>query len=208
MNDNFYSQHDGCGGSIALRKKGANGQESRTRLLAAAASEFARLGYHETKVSAIVSKAGLTQPSFYLYFQSKEAIFAELTGMFRSGLKALMEECEREAERGCESVTVAVRSFLARLFAQLAHHPDLTRIGFFLSEEAADMKEELAAVIARCLLSRHHGLDGESRFDVAVAADCLVGAVERLTLQQLLPGKRSAEELAGEVAQFYSVGLE
>lgn len=207
MNDNFYLQHDGCGGSIALRKKGANGQESRTRLLAAAASEFARLGYHETKISAIVSKAGLTQPSFYLYFQSKEAVFAELTDLFKSEVKELIKESEQEAEKRGESGMDPVLSFLTRLFSLLAHNPDLTRIGFFLSEEAAAVKEELAAMIERCLLSTQRNREADARVNVSVAADCIVGAVERLTLRQLLPGKFSSDDLAREIAHLYRNGV-
>ena len=44
------------------------GEESRARLLAAAAREFAQHGYHETKVSTIVADAGVSQPTFYFYF--------------------------------------------------------------------------------------------------------------------------------------------
>lgn len=53
------------------RRKGANGEQSRVQLLHIAAAEFARMGYYETKISNIVQKAKLTQPTFYLYFQSK-----------------------------------------------------------------------------------------------------------------------------------------
>ena len=86
------------GGWIALRKKGANGQESRARLLIVAANEFAKSGYHQTKISTIVSRAGLTRPSFYLYFESKEAVFKELVEKFRAELKILLEAADWRAE--------------------------------------------------------------------------------------------------------------
>ena len=60
------------------RKEGSNGAESRANLVLIAAEEFATYGYYDTKVSTIVKKAGVTQPTFYLYFGSKEAIFSEL----------------------------------------------------------------------------------------------------------------------------------
>ncbi|HKV00488.1 MAG TPA: helix-turn-helix domain-containing protein [Ktedonobacteraceae bacterium] len=48
-------------------------------------------GYHETKISTIVAEAGLTQAAFYLYFPSKEAIFAELIADLRARLRVLAD---------------------------------------------------------------------------------------------------------------------
>ncbi|MGD6897657.1 TetR/AcrR family transcriptional regulator [Bacillus infantis] len=42
-------------------------------------------------MSTIVKKARLTQPSFYLYFPSKEAIFHELIMEFQQRLSNLTE---------------------------------------------------------------------------------------------------------------------
>ena len=71
------------------RKKGASGEQSRALLLTIAAEEFAQKGYYETKISTLVQRAGLTQPTFYLYFKSKEAIFQELIDSFIKGLSDL-----------------------------------------------------------------------------------------------------------------------
>ncbi|NAP01247.1 TetR family transcriptional regulator, partial [Halomonas sp. MG34] len=73
------------------RKKGSNGERSREQLLTIAARQFANNGFFETKVSSIVKEAGLTQPTFYLYFKSKEAIFTELAAIFKERLLSLTE---------------------------------------------------------------------------------------------------------------------
>ncbi|KJD52105.1 TetR family transcriptional regulator, partial [Bacillus amyloliquefaciens] len=77
-------------------ERGRKGKESRKRLLAVAANEFANRGFHETKVSTIVKRAGLTQPSFYLYFPSKDAIYNELIDGFHANLKNLIESFRLE----------------------------------------------------------------------------------------------------------------
>src|ERR1700728_5511117 len=51
------------------------GERSRARLIEAAIEEFAANGYHGAKISDIVARAGLTQPSFYMYFVNKDAIY-------------------------------------------------------------------------------------------------------------------------------------
>lgn len=60
----------------------------RERLVSAAAEVFAASGYHASKVSDIVGRAGVAQGTFYLYFRSKEAVFLELVDRFFAGLLA------------------------------------------------------------------------------------------------------------------------
>ncbi len=39
---------------------------------------FAAKGYHGTRISDIIDAAGIARGTFYLYFESKSAIFLEL----------------------------------------------------------------------------------------------------------------------------------
>jgi len=54
----------------------------RDRLVVAALDLFAARGYHATRVSDIVQRAGVAQGTFYLYFESKEALFIHLVDAF------------------------------------------------------------------------------------------------------------------------------
>ncbi|MEJ5172210.1 MAG: TetR/AcrR family transcriptional regulator [Hydrogenothermaceae bacterium] len=51
---------------------------TKEKLLEAAKQLFSEKGYHETKISDIVSKAQVAQGTFYIYFKSKEDIFLQL----------------------------------------------------------------------------------------------------------------------------------
>ncbi|WP_127589607.1 TetR/AcrR family transcriptional regulator [Paenibacillus lautus] len=190
-----------------MRKKGANGQESRARLLIVAANEFAKSGYHQTKISTIVSRAGLTQPSFYLYFESKEAVFKELVEKFRSELKILLEDSRMESGIDEDHVTGRLQSVLTGLFAFLGKDPDLTQIGFFIGDDAVIVKSEMAAMIEQNLKAEQRDgyFDGDS--DMHIVAECLVGVIERLTSQQLLTGKRTPEDLARHVVSLFMHGI-
>ncbi|WP_422660067.1 TetR/AcrR family transcriptional regulator [Paenibacillus sp. EC2-1] len=190
-----------------MRKKGANGQESRARLLTVAASEFARSGYHKTKISTIVSRAGLTQPSFYLYFESKEAVFNELMDKFRSQLKELVIDSRLEAGISREDIPSRIRAILSNLFGFLEQDPDLTQIGFFIGEDAEEIKEELTSILAHNLRAEQAEGYFQQDLDMTIVAECLVGAIERLTLQELLSGKRTADELAHQVVNLYLFGI-
>jgi|SRR5579875_1666537 len=52
-------------------------QEKRDALLRAAVDLFARNGYDATAVSAIAERAGVSHGTVFLYFPSKEALFAD-----------------------------------------------------------------------------------------------------------------------------------
>lgn len=190
-----------------MRKKGANGQESRARLLAVAANEFARSGYHKTKVSTIVSRAGLTQPSFYLYFESKEAVFNELMVKFRYQLKELITDSRLEAGISRKDVPGRIQAVLSNLFGFLENDPDLTQIGFFIGQEAGEVKEELTFMIEQNLKAEQEDGYFHQEANMAIVAQCLVGTIERLTLQELLTGKSAPEDLARQVVKLYMFGI-
>lgn len=50
----------------------------RRELLDVALRVFSERGYHETRISDLIAAAGVARGTFYLYFESKNAIFHEL----------------------------------------------------------------------------------------------------------------------------------
>jgi AcrR family transcriptional regulator len=66
-------------------------EQRRAQLLDAAAACFTEHGYAATPVSAIVKAAGVSQGTFYLYFQSKEDVLADLRrAVFRDYERSLV----------------------------------------------------------------------------------------------------------------------
>jgi AcrR family transcriptional regulator len=54
----------------------------RAEILARARDVFAKRGYHAAKIDHIVNAAGVARGTFYLYFEDKRAVFAELVDRF------------------------------------------------------------------------------------------------------------------------------
>lgn len=52
--------------------------ERRRQILDAAKHVFAEAGYHGASIGAIIDRAEIARGTFYLYFESKEAVFAAL----------------------------------------------------------------------------------------------------------------------------------
>lgn len=85
------------------------GHERRSEILAAARRVFERLGYLETRVADIVKEAKVAQGTFYTYFDSKEAVFAELAQL---NTEAMLDTLK--AERATGSPRERVRHGLQR----------------------------------------------------------------------------------------------
>ncbi|WP_367387201.1 TetR/AcrR family transcriptional regulator [Bacillus vallismortis] len=188
-------------------KKGRKGEESRKRLLKAAANDFASRGFHETKVSDIVKRAGLTQPSFYLYFQSKEAIFEELITDFHSRVKKLTESLLLENGLNTKDVSKRVLPAVETVFQCLAEDKDVTKIGFFLNPEAKQMKKDLAMVLKENLEAEQRLGYFHSELDMETVAECLIGMIVHLTDSFLLTGIKDPASLAAQVVNLLIYGM-
>ena len=82
------------------------GERSRRRILDAAEQVFAALGFHAASIVKITEAAGVAQGTFYIYFESKQAIFEEVLLDLNHRVRQAMAEGSRgassraEAERG------------------------------------------------------------------------------------------------------------
>lgn len=66
-------------------------EDRRALLLDAAEDVFRRLGYEATTVAALASAAGVTRPTVYAYFDSKDAVFRALVDRVRREFLELQE---------------------------------------------------------------------------------------------------------------------
>ncbi|AWB46387.1 TetR family transcriptional regulator [Paenibacillus sp. CAA11] len=189
------------------KARGEKGRRSKERLLRAAASEFALQGFHGTKISSIVAQAGLTQPSFYLYFASKEAIYEELVGEFRSRFKELITRSRLEAGIQTEHLPARIKAGLERIFSFFILHGDLTRIGLRAAGEADEIKAEIAEMMQENLIVEQEAGYFRNDLDMEIASAALMGVIEQLTFTYLLTGYKDASSLAGQVVEIFFNGM-
>ncbi|MBI4763584.1 MAG: TetR/AcrR family transcriptional regulator [Deltaproteobacteria bacterium] len=64
---------------MSVRKGKPPSLSTKEQLINAAIKIFQQKGFQKTRISDIVSEAGLAQGTFYLYFESKEKIFRQIT---------------------------------------------------------------------------------------------------------------------------------
>ena len=77
----------------------SRGAATRTRLLEAAETVFAELGYHDASIVKITEAAGVAQGTFYLYFAGKQEIFEELVRDLNRRVRHAMAGCGRRHDQ-------------------------------------------------------------------------------------------------------------
>lgn len=67
-------------------------QNIRTKLLAECRKNWAKYGYKKTSIDEICAQVGISKGAFYLFFESKEALFTETLCMLQDHMYRLTEE--------------------------------------------------------------------------------------------------------------------
>ena len=104
-----------------LSKRGLN---TRRRLIDAAEQVFGELGYHDASVVKLAEVAGVAAGTFYLYFDSKKAIFDELVRDLNRRVRRAMKEGSSKGTTRLESELLGFEAY----FRFTAEHPALYRI--------------------------------------------------------------------------------
>jgi len=107
---------------------------TRKALLAAAEALFGARGFYATSVSDITRRAGVAQGTFYLYFPSKVAIFAQLVREINAALIA----ATRRATAGLRHRREVERAGFGAFFAFISRH----RLAYRIVREAEFVDEE------------------------------------------------------------------
>lgn len=94
----------------------------RTRLLEVGHTHFSRFGLKKTNVGELCDAVGIAKGSFYLFFETKELLFAEVLAEVEGSLRTeLLQALDARRPDARAMLTFLLRS-PARL---LAHHPIL-----------------------------------------------------------------------------------
>ena len=174
------------------RRVNSSGEKSKQLLLEKAIELFSSKGYHQKKISDIVKAANLTQPTFYLYFQSKSALFNDLNKQFQQEIQEIFSNTTNQN---------SAQTNLTHIFAYFFENPELTKIGLYESDQAIQVKELMLREIINTLKQQH--VETLQNVDLNIVAESLLGSIERLTLTTLLANKTTPNRLASDIVNIY-----
>ena len=102
-------------------RKQSRGERTKALIADAAASVFAKKGYHGATVEEIAREAGYSPAAIYKYFKNKDAIFQEVIRVIGEGFLKIFEEPAPEGF----SFPDRLRWFLSRQFMRTQKNLDL-----------------------------------------------------------------------------------
>jgi AcrR family transcriptional regulator len=187
--------------------------ERRRELLDVALAVFAQRGYHQTRISDIIEAAQVARGTFYLYFESKHAIFAALLDDVLARIRSAVVGVELGA--GAPSLRAQIHGTLVRLLSLVREEPALSRLVLreavgldpAIDEKLAGFYDELHRWLTDALLNGQ-SLGLLRRFDPTLVAWTILGAVER-SMRLLLerPRSFSVDAMADALLDAHLFGL-
>lgn len=191
--------------------RGESQTRTRERLLAAAATVFARSGYGGASIDAISEAAGYSKGAFYSNFETKEAIFLELLARHMAGeltandamiaeaptLEALIDRIADRYATDAEDQTWCLLSIEFAL--QAARSPEFARhYGALYERQYRGIAE---------VVSRLAALTGGAPVDPFAAAVEFVAFRQGLALDRSAPVPRLAAEATRQAFARFMCGL-
>lgn len=182
------------------RKVNSSGEKSRKLLREKAIEIFSEYGYFQTKISDIVKAANVTQPTFYLYFESKDVLYKEIISDFQTNLEQIIAESVEEYEH-LQNSKETIQVVLSRLFSYFALNPHLTKVGLYESD--LPFVSKILPQKLKSVIEKHARFVDEDEMTLHIFIQSLIGSIERLTLSALLSEKIEPEKLAKEIVNIY-----
>ena len=176
---------------------------------------FASRGYHATAVSDVQRAAGVARGTFYLYFESKHALFEQVL----DGVLAEIGKAIRRVRLGPAAPPPLdqLRGNLVRLLVLARSRPALLKVALLQAVGLdADLDARLASFHERVYALTRRSLDAGLELGLVRACDTrlvalgVVGQVKEVLLSRLLrddPGPADDEEVAARLLDFAARGI-
>ena len=161
-------------------------EEKRERILNAAASEFARLGFAAANINVIAKKAEISIGSMYNYFESKEALFLTVGEKGYQIIEEILSKInleEGDIFDKFEKMFQAVQKYARKYMVHNQIYLDMTSEGIsHLSTQLSGKMETIAAEYFKALLveAMEEGVV-DKNLDEHVTAFCIDNLI--ITLQ-------------------------
>lgn len=184
-------------------------RDKRQALLRAARDVLVERGYHQAKVDEIASRAGVAKGTYYLYFDDKRAIFAELVDGLVARIEAAIVRVDEHADLGAQ-----VRHNIRATIAVLADDQALARIVLgptsgldaAFTDTVSRMHTRVVAILSRALADGQ-ALGVVAPGDADLLATFAIGALKEAVLRSADLGPARREQLVTELAGFLEAGF-
>jgi AcrR family transcriptional regulator len=183
--------------------------ERRDAILRAAEHVFFARGYPDASIAEVIDAAQISRGTFYLYFDSKDAVYLELIERFT----ALVTRALQVVDPYGEDPVQRMRENVQRIVDVALTHPELTQL---VLRETPGLNHTLDERLDRLYDFLHSMVVGALEKGAAcglirkvvepVVATALIGAFKEVFLNKLMPGVPLAEHSARLSQALFDLG--
>jgi TetR/AcrR family transcriptional regulator, fatty acid metabolism regulator protein len=202
---------------VSVREKKQNSKSTQEQLLNSAVRIFQQKGFQKTRISDIVSEAGVAQGTFYLYFKSKEEIFRHITIAHSARFVKVFKETEvLFGGKDIKDITQNINCFLNKLIEVYKQNVKISELLFREVRGHGGLFKEIQESFYKSfikLLQEHMKRDippGKFQFeDSETVAIFLLGVFLNSTSYFMLMKKQfNTEKLVQKMTDFMLNGLQ
>jgi AcrR family transcriptional regulator len=187
----------------------------RAVILRAAVETFSLRGYHQTRVADILKAAGIARGTFYLYFESKNAIFLELLDTLLDEFLGRIEGVETGP--GAPPVFDQLLDRVTVIIETAASNAALARIVFReavgldadVDQKLSDFDDRLHEYVQEAL-NNGIAMGLLREMDTDINATCILGSIRQVLYRDLVRHGGVAfdvRHVAKEILEYNCVGL-
>jgi AcrR family transcriptional regulator len=195
------------------QKTDINEVNTKNRIFNVAARLIGQKGYNKVSMREISEYSGVSKPTIYYYFQSKEGLYNQL---FDFALAYSDTQLAEIMERNL-SVKQKLTEVIKVRFRQTLTYPDFAKfflhLFIFMEDTPLSEKFQAEAIGRRKMLGRliHEGVQNNEfglSVKVPIAVEIIIGTLSHFISQQLVsPKKILSDQLAEEIIDVLFKGL-
>lgn len=187
-------------------------REREAAILAAAKKVFAEQGYHEASIDDIIREADIARGTFYLYYNSKRAIFDAILNLTLEQVDGHIQAIRLDP--GEASPVDQVKANVRRVFDLFLKDRHVADILFVRAlgidpEAMATLNafyQKIAELLGRAL-SQGMTIGLLNKCDPQIAAYSIIGSVKEVFLRVVLDGKPSESRINTVIDEIIRVNL-
>jgi AcrR family transcriptional regulator len=164
-------------------------QVRRVEILRAAAICFGRQGFHATAISDVIEQAFISRGTFYLYFDSKEALFLDLMDLFIQRIRAAVQVVDPKSPEPAGQILDNVRRVVDVVFDDAELATVVLRENMGLNPEIDDRLRGLYGFLHEMVegaLIKGAAAGLVRDVNTPVVATALIGALREVFYRQLV----------------------
>jgi AcrR family transcriptional regulator len=184
--------------------------ERRDAILRTAEVVFCARGYHDASISDVIDAAGISRGTFYLYFDSKDALYLDLIDRFTGFVTAALEVVDPQGPDPARGIMENV----GRVVDVAFDHPELTLL---VLRESRGVNAEIDLRLDRLYDFLYSMLEGAlvngassgltRRVYAPVISTALVGAFKEVFLHHITSDGSAKTDRRALVEALYEFGI-